>query len=86
MSQPKIHSWPIVACTYFPGGGGTRAGRVVLVDRGANVQPGRWVSSVQYRSRKWDSEWSHGHYFDDRNQAFAHFADASRRELDGWRQ
>lgn len=85
MTQPKINGWPIVASVYFSGGEGTRGGRVILVDRGGNCNPGRWVSSVQYRSRRWDREWAQGHYFDDREEAFSHFIDASRRELRGWR-
>jgi hypothetical protein len=68
----RIHGFPIVGFVDLLTRRDGRQGRVVLVDRGEdggdNLAHDRWVTGVHFIG---DDEWSHGHYFDDLDDARA---------------
>lgn len=73
-----IHGYPIVAHCDTPKQSATRAGRVVLVDRGVpahdNTHHHRYVTGWQGREGdSWDDEWTWGHYFVGLDEAQADF-------------
>lgn len=71
-----IHGYTIKAQFSTDAGMGHRAGRILLVDRGAG-QFQRWVSTWQGDG---DVEWSHGHYFDKFEDARDHFLEKCHKE------
>lgn len=80
-----VHGYPIVRQQASPGGGGTRHGRVILVDRGPRDH-GRWVTAWQGKEVKdgkdvWDEEWLWGHYYSDNKAANE---DYDERKLRGY--
>lgn len=61
-----INGYPIIASHDTPKAPMTRAGRVIMVDRGADSYE-RYVTAWQGRDGGvWDSSWCHGHYFESR--------------------
>lgn len=71
-----IHGYTIIATAPAPGGQGTRHGRVLLIDKGADHSNAhsRWITAWQGRdllapNTGWDAEWGWGHYFGDRSEA-----------------
>lgn len=75
----QINGYPIVATHNTPKARGTRAGRVIMADRGEGSHQ-RFVTAWQGRDGDaWDSSWCHGHYFDSRPAADADFLARSGR-------
>lgn len=76
-----INGYVIIAQSETPRATATRAGRVILVDRGENTFQ-RYVTAWQGRDGNvWDSSWCWGHYFEDK--ANAHI-DYCRRTARGY--
>ena len=63
-----INGYPILSEFPTPGGRGTRAGRVILIQRGTVHQP-----YVTAWAGNGDDEWAWGHYYDSREEAAADY-------------
>ncbi len=69
----QINGYPIIKTHDTPKASMTRAGRVILVDRGAESSA-RFVTAWQGRDgTKWDSSWCHGHYIAKKADALVDF-------------
>lgn len=64
-----INGYPIIKETATPAAPMTRAGRVILVDRGEDTFQ-RWVTAWVGNG---DTSWCHGHYIDSRAEAEADY-------------
>lgn len=76
-----VNGFEIIARVDFDAKPATRAGRVILVDRGGDSFQ-RYVTAKQYRTGEFDKEWAHGHYFSDKNAAFDDFVSRARQEFE----
>lgn len=76
MKAPKkVNGYPIMLHHYTPAGPMTRAGHVIMVDRG-ETSPERYVTAWLGAG---DSSWWQGHYFDDLDSANADYWERVRR-------
>lgn len=76
IEAPKtVHGMEIVRSSYTPSDRGTREGHVILVQRGQNAAHPYvtgWLGAG-------DSNWTGGHYFEDKTSAVADFNHRVRR-------
>jgi hypothetical protein len=72
-----INGFSIIKQSPTPKAPMTRAGRVILVDRGEEYEPERYVTAWQGQNEKnkakWDSCWTYGHYHDNLTEASQDF-------------
>ena len=74
-----IHGYDIIRQKLTPKAEATRAGRVILVDKGAGAH-GRYITAWQGRSDKeWDMGWRWGHYFNDFKEANEDYEKRAKR-------
>lgn len=79
---PQVNGFDIIAEFATPKGPATRAGRVIIVDRGEKTLRHRYVTAWQGREGPvWDNEWSTGHYFNEIYDALDDFAARARRNF-----
>lgn len=75
-----IHGYQIIAIFHTPGDYSTRAGRVILVDKGEQSLHQRYVTAWQGEiGGIWDKEWSSGNYFILLSEAYQDFTERCRR-------
>lgn len=81
MKAPEtVNGYPVIAQMATPAAPATRAGRVILVDRGGEFQ--RYVTAWQGRNGdEWDDGWHIGHYISDLDDAKADFLARCKRGL-----
>lgn len=71
-----VNGYRIIGAEMTPGGRGTRAGHVILVDRGADRTFHRYVTAWLGQG---DEGWDQGHYITDLAEARVDFRARSRR-------
>lgn len=73
-----INGYQVVGIFALPDRQGMKKNlRVIMVDRGPMMECGRYVTSIHCAG---ESEWSHGHYHDDRSVAMSDFHNRCQRE------